>query len=203
AGRRRARVGREPGLQRLQGWLAQARHGERQVGFVTGEAGIGKTTVVDAFLAHAASDPTLWLARGQCVDQHGVGEAYLPVLDALRELCRGPEGEELLALLGQQAPAWLGRLPAFPDRGAVGAVQRRVLGGTRERMLRELADVLEALTAEHPLVFVLEDLHWSDATTLDLVAYLAQRREPARLLLLGTYRPVEAIVRGHPLRAVT
>src|SRR5262249_38144928 len=75
-------------------------------------------------------------------------------------------------------------------------------GGTRGRMLRELADVVEALTVEHPLVLVLEDLHWSDAATVDLVAYLAQRRESARLLLLGTYRPVEAIVRRHPLRAV-
>jgi hypothetical protein len=70
-------------------------------------------------------------------------------------------------------------------------------------MLWEMAEALEALTAERTLVFVLEDLHWSDHATLDLLTYLAQRREPARLLLLGTYRPVEVIVRRHPLRAVT
>jgi predicted ATPase len=69
-------------------------------------------------------------------------------------------------------------------------------------MLRELAGALEALAAEHPVVLVLEDPHWSDYATLDLVAFLAQRRDPARLLVLGTYRPVEVIVRGHPLKAV-
>jgi predicted ATPase len=77
-----------------------------------------------------------------------------------------------------------------------------VLGATRERMLRELAEALEALTTERTLVLVLEDLHWSDASTLDLVCALARRRTPARLLLLATYRPVEVIVRAHPLHAL-
>jgi predicted ATPase len=61
---------------------------------------------------------------------------------------------------------------------------------------------VEALTVERPLILVLEDLHWSDYATLDLISWLAQRREPARLLVLGTYRPVELIVRGHLLQAV-
>ena len=69
-------------------------------------------------------------------------------------------------------------------------------------MLRELAEVVETLTAETSLVVVLEDLHWSDYATLDLLALLAQRRAPARLLLLGTYRPADVIVAGHPLRTV-
>jgi tetratricopeptide (TPR) repeat protein len=68
--------------------------------------------------------------------------------------------------------------------------------------VRELAEVVETLTAVTPLVVVLEDLHWSDYATLDVLALLAQRRAPARLLLLGTYRPVEAIVHAHPLRSV-
>jgi hypothetical protein len=75
-------------------------------------------------------------------------------------------------------------------------------GATRDRMLREMADALEALTADRPLVLVLEDFHWSDHATLDLIAWLARRREPARLLLLITYRPIDVIVRAHPLRAV-
>ena len=69
-------------------------------------------------------------------------------------------------------------------------------------MVRELADVVETLTAETPLVLVLEDLHWSDYATLDVLALLAQRRAPARLLVLGTYRPVEVIVYAHPLRTL-
>src|SRR5262249_36534547 len=73
---------------------------------------------------------------------------------------------------------------------------------TRERMLRELTEALEALTTEQTLVLVLEDLHWSDAATLDLVGYLARRRAPARLLVLGTDRPGEVSVRPHPPHAL-
>ena len=69
-------------------------------------------------------------------------------------------------------------------------------------MLREMAEALEAITGERPLVLVLEDLHWSDAATLELLAILARRREMARLLVLATYRPVEVLVHEHPLREV-
>jgi DNA-binding winged helix-turn-helix (wHTH) protein/predicted ATPase len=196
-------IGREAEVMQLHQWIAQARGGMRQVGFVTGEAGIGKTTVVDAFLAQVAQAPDLWLARGQCVESYGASEAYLPVFEALGQLGRGPDGAQLVAELAQQAPTWLVQMPALLAADALQAVQRRVLGATRERMLRELTEALEVLTTERTLVFVLEDLHWSDAATLDLVGALARRRTPARLLLLGTYRPVEVIVRAHPLRALT
>jgi predicted ATPase len=69
-------------------------------------------------------------------------------------------------------------------------------------MLRELADVLDVLTAETPLVLVLEDLHWSDRPTIECLNYVVQRRTSARLLVLGTYRPVEAAIQRHPLRPV-
>jgi predicted ATPase len=70
-------------------------------------------------------------------------------------------------------------------------------------MLRELAEAVVALTAEQPLVLRLEDLHWSDSSTLELLSVLARWQEPARLLVLGTYRPVEMLQNGNPLRAVT
>jgi tetratricopeptide (TPR) repeat protein len=66
-----------------------------------------------------------------------------------------------------------------------------------------MAEAVEALCAEAPLVLVLEDLHWGDAATVDLVALLARRREAARLLLIGTYRPVDLLTGEHPLRPVT
>ena len=69
-------------------------------------------------------------------------------------------------------------------------------------MLRELAEAMEVLTAARPCVLVLEDLHWSDTATIEWLAYMARRRGPARLLVLGTYRPVEAMVRAHPVRAM-
>ena len=69
-------------------------------------------------------------------------------------------------------------------------------------MLREMGEALDALTADVPLVLILEDLHWSDYSTLDLISYLATRRQRAHLMLIGTFRNVELIVSGHPLKAV-
>jgi predicted ATPase len=171
----------------------------RHVVFVTGEPGIGKTALVDTFLAQVGAATPLWLAHGQCIAHYGAGEAYLPVLDALGRLGWAPGGKRVVEVLGQHAPTWLTQMPALLSAAESEAVQRRVGGVTRERMLRELGEAVEVLTAERPLVLVLEDLHWSDYATLDLLAWLAQRREPARFLLIGTYRPVEVIVREHPL----
>ena len=94
------------------------------------------------------------------------------------------------------------QLPALMSTTEFEALQRRVSGTTRERMLRELAEAVEVLTAERPLLLVLEDLHWSDGSTLEWLAYVARRLDWARLLVLGTYRPVDAIVRAHPVRPV-
>ena len=160
-------VGREREVERLHGWLEQARHGVRQVVFVTGEPGIGKTTVVDAFTAGLAADATLWIARGQCLDHHGMGEAYFPVLDALGRLCREPDGAHLPELLRHYAPTWLEQLPALHRSAVLEAMQRREHSTSRERMLRKFAEAVEAITVDRPLVLVLEDLHWSDHATLD------------------------------------
>ncbi|MBI3801082.1 MAG: AAA family ATPase [Deltaproteobacteria bacterium] len=234
-------VGRETELAQLHRWLEKALHGERQIVFVTGEPGIGKTTVVEAFLEslapgvqgltsehvqgsrfkgqhiflstqHSALStcdsspqpltPSLWIGRGQCIEQYGAGEAYMPVLEALGRLGREPSGRRLVALLRQHAPLWLTQLPALLTAAEREQLQREVQGATRERMLRELAEALAALTAEHPLVLVLEDLHWSDVSTLELLSVLARRQDPMRLLVIGTYRPVEMLGTGHPLRAV-
>jgi predicted ATPase len=108
----------------------------------------------------------------------------------------------VIALLQYYAPTWLAQMPAVLTESEFEAVQRRALGATRERMLREFAEAVEVLTAERALVLVVEDLHWSDVSTVELLAVLARRREPARLLVIGTYRPVDAILQAHPLRAM-
>jgi predicted ATPase len=72
------------------------------------------------------------------------------------------------------------------------ALQREILGATRERMVREICEALEVLTEENSLVLVFEDIHWFDLSTLDLISALARRRAPAKLLLLCTYRPLHS-----------
>jgi DNA-binding winged helix-turn-helix (wHTH) protein/predicted ATPase len=195
-------VGREAELAQLQRWWAETQQGARQIVMVTGEAGIGKTTLVDAFVARVTATAEVWLGRGQCIEQYGAGEAYLPLLEALGHIGRGPEGGHLVELLRQQAPSWLLQLPALVPAEVYDRFQRQGAGVTRERMLRELADAVEALTVERPLVLVLEDLHWSDASTLEWLAYVARRRAAARLLVLGTYRPVDALGRAPSVRIV-
>src|SRR5262245_54368764 len=195
-------VGREAELAQLQQYLDKATRAERQVVFINGEPGIGKTTVVDTFLEQLASSPDLWITQGQCIEHYGTGEAYLPVLEALSRLGRERSREEVVATLAQYAPTWLAQLPALINLHEREGLQRTLLGATQERMLRELTDALEMLTVRHPLILVLEDLHWSDHATVELIAYLAQRRGPARLLVLGTYRPVDILASSHPLKGV-
>jgi len=200
-------VGREEELSRLRDALASSLNGARELVFVSGEAGIGKTTLVQAFVEEAADEKVL-VGLGQCVEQHGAGEGYLPVLDALSRLCRGTEGDRLLAVLRARAPSWLLQLPGLVDPAELELVQQRAFGASPERMLREMTEALEEFSAARPLALVFEDLHWSDPSTLDLIAAIGRRTEPARLLLIGTYRlggaegresPVDALV--HDLAA--
>src|SRR5262249_6295791 len=172
--------GRDAELALLSARLESGAAGRRRLGFVTGEPGVGKAGLGEGVLAQRGDG---WrIGRGQCVEQYGAGEPYLPVLEALGRLGRAAGGEALVEVLRRQAPSWLAQLPSLLTDGDLEAVQQRVQGATRERMLRELVEALDALTAEEPLVLLLEDLHWSDSATIDLLAMLARRAEPARLL---------------------
>src|SRR6266545_3411826 len=201
-GRAAGLVGREAALAQLHQWWVQARQGRRQVGIIAGEPGIGKTALVDTFVGQVTAAEACWVGHGQCVEAYGAGEPYLPLLEALGRLCQGPEGARLVAVLRQYAPSWLGQLPALLPPAEWEALQRTGGPAAPPRMLRELTDALDAFTTEYPLVLVVEDLHWSDRATLAWLAYVARRPDPARLMILGTYRPVEAMVQGQPLRAV-
>ena len=197
-------VGRAAELQQLAELYAKACAGERQIVFLEGPAGIGKTALVDAFLDSppiAGSLAPPWIGRGACIEQHGTHEAYLPVLQALDQLAQRPDADRLVALLRRAAPTWLAQLPWLIGDDAE-ALRQTLQAARPERMLREFAVLTEALTAELTLVLVLDDLHWSDQSTVDLLALLAQRREPARLMVIGTYRPADLTVQDHTLSPV-
>jgi DNA-binding winged helix-turn-helix (wHTH) protein len=193
-------VGRDKTLSLMRRALEKMLAGERQILFVTGEAGIGKTALVDTFARFVAFDPKIRLGRGQCLEQYGTSEAYLPILEAIARLCR--DQEHVVEVLRAHAPMWLLQMPSLLSSAERELLNREVVGATRERMLREMGDALDQLTAEQPLVLILEDLHWSDRSTLDLISYLATQRAPAQLLLIGTYRNAELVASGHPLKAV-
>jgi len=184
-------VGRAAELVELARAFDDARSGRRQVVFVTGEPGIGKTALADAFFDDLRGRQAARIAHGQCLDHHGVGEPYLPLIEAVTRLARAPDGTPLKEILASQAPSWLAQMPSLWTREERSTLEARGRA-TRERMMRELTHAVEAIAAEHPLVLKLEDIHWSDASTLDWLAHMARRPEPAGLMVLATFRPADA-----------
>ena len=158
---------------------------------VTGEAGAGKTTLVDALL-DGLPDGAALVGRGQCVVQHGPSEAYMPVLQALERICRAPGAGDALPALAARAPTWMAQLPWLLDDAGRAAVEARLVGANRDRMLREGVEAITELSVARPVVLVVEDLQWSDLATVDLIAALGLHRGPARLVVLATMRPPDA-----------
>jgi hypothetical protein len=172
---RRARPG---GRTREDARVLELPCGESGRQFVTGEPGIGKTTLVNAAPNSGCRD----LGGTRAVpEQHGAGEA-LPVPDGFR--AGPPGGERIVELPRRHAPAWLLELPLLIRRRAGG----RVGGNNARAHAREMASV-EAMTPG-AVIPALEDLHWADYSTLDPIAYLASPRSRA-LTVIGTYRPVD------------
>lgn len=195
-------VGRESEMDALRSALRSARDRKRTTVFVTGEAGVGKTTLVDVFVEQASEHGQLFVGRGACVEQYGSGQAYLPLLDAIGALCRGPGSSRAVDVFAEHAPTWLAQMPALVRPERLADLQRRASGATQGRTLRELAEAFDALSTEAPVIVSFDDLQWTDPSTAEFVAFLARRRDPARLLLIGTYRSAE-VPRGHPISNVS
>jgi DNA-binding winged helix-turn-helix (wHTH) protein len=184
-------AGRSGEMAVLRGVFGKALQEERQMVFITGDPGVGKTGLVDAFLDQTAAPHGAFIISGSCVEQVGTGEAYQPVLAALGAVCRGPDGERIVELLGRYAPTWLAQMPGLvPDEDLEGLLLR-VQGATQTRMLRELAQAFDVLATERPLVLVLEDVQWADHATVDLLAALGARREASRSVVVATCRRAE------------
>ena len=194
-------VGRDHELGALRACLQRALQGQRQIVFITGEPGVGKTALVDEFQRRAAAEvPTLRIGRGQCVEGFGGAEAYYPALEALGQLCHGAEGKRVVEILAAQAPTWLVQFPALLRREQRQVLQQEIMGATRDRMLREIREALDTLNLEAPLLFLLEDLQWVDPSTVDLISALARQRTTAKTMVIITKRPVDLEVPEHPLK---
>jgi len=191
-------VGREAELDLLAARLARAHAGERQIVFVAGPPGIGKTALVDAFLASPAvrnGAAAAWVGRATCFERHGQAEPLYPVYEALACLAQPPHVERVVGLMRRTAPMWLAQMPWLIGDAEAAALRRSLQGVKAERMPRELAALLDEATVDRTLVLVFEDLHWSDPATVDALTLLAQRPPAQRLLVIGTFRPGEAAAR--------
>jgi DNA-binding winged helix-turn-helix (wHTH) protein len=196
-------AGRVSILAELWQGMGTASAGKVQVVFLTGEAGIGKTALADEFQRQvSASNRAVRFGQGQCVEGFGSKEAFYPMLEAVGRLCHGPDGARVVDTLAREAPTWLVQFPALLTRQHRETLRQEILGATRERMLREICEALAAISVGSPLLLILEDLHWGDSSTLDLISVLARHRAPARIILLATYRPSEVGGSSFPLNAL-
>jgi DNA-binding winged helix-turn-helix (wHTH) protein len=176
-------IGREAALAELRDAWRRAQAGERQLVWVSGEAGVGKTTLINGFVNELGADLVTF---GQCVEHFGTGEPYLPILEAVKELCR--RDPRLVSSMRSVAPTWLVQMPWLVSEADRAHLYTDVGGAHQDRMVREMRELMDRFTANRPLVFVLEDLHWSDAGTLRMMEHFARRPREVRLLWIATFR---------------
>src|SRR5580693_4679479 len=190
-------VGRDGELTRLLGLLDDASNGRPSHALISGDAGVGKTRLV-AELASRASDRGFLVLSGRCAEL-GDSIPYLPLADALREgtTTPGAATEPLVAALA--ARPVLGRL--LPDRDAVAQPGGEVSGLAQQQLFGAVLGLLAELAEGHPVLLILEDLHWADRSTRDLVTFLSRVLHRERVAVVATYR-TDDLHRRHPLRPV-
>ncbi len=185
-------AGRHAELAWLEERLEGAVAGSGGLVLVTGERGAGKSALVGELLRRVRSrSAPMTIVAGRCVEHDGPGEAFQPFLDAIGRLFAGSAREQALELCKTWAPTVgvLLQRALVPDPD--GSLHRQTAGATRERLIREGGDYLEAATRLYPMVLLLEDLHWADAASVDMLRHLARRAARMRILFLGTCRPSE------------
>ncbi|MEU7801378.1 AAA family ATPase [Micromonospora arborensis] len=187
-------VGRHRELSTLRDSLGRARAGEPTTVLVGGEAGVGKTRLLEEFTGWA-TDGEARVLVGQCLELGEAGLPFAPFAAALRAVLR-VDGPEVFA--GYEAE--FARLVPELGRTALAAPSAAPVGDAPRGYLFDLvAELFQRLADARPLVLLIEDLHWADRSTRDLIGFLVRAARPGRLLLVCTYRTDE-LQRGHPLR---
>ncbi|NUW38283.1 AAA family ATPase [Nonomuraea sp. SMC257] len=189
-------VGRAEELASLFQALDEARRGAATAVLLGGEAGVGKTRLVQRFAEQAAHDGTLVLYGG-CVELSAEGLAYAPFTAALRQLVREHGRAKVSALLPEGAERDLARLlPEFGEPSGDGETD-----SGRARLFEQILTLLERLAESRPVVLLIEDIHWADRSSRDLIAFLCRNLSAPQVLIVMTYRS-DDLHRQHPLRPV-
>jgi serine/threonine protein kinase/predicted ATPase len=193
-------VGRLKERTELRAAFASVAAGRGHLLCVTGEPGIGKTTLVEDFLTElAAGDLPCIVARGRCSERLSGTEAYLPWLEALECLLQRSPSGSMAGLMRMLAPSWYHQIvPLSADPCAEEHRDASTGATSQERLKRELSTLLQEVSRVQPLVLFFDDLHWADASTIDLLAFVADRFETMRTLVVGTYRASELRLGNHP-----
>lgn len=200
-GIKRPIVRREQELGVLRSALAEADAARGSFVCLAGEPGIGKTTLAEDFLNEVAADATTRIVvRGHCSERLAETEAYLPVLEALEGLLRTDASATLVRLLRVTAPAWFAQIA--PGREAAPPGESAAEAGSQSAMVREFCNFIVEATRRATVVLFIDDLHWADLSTVDLLSALGRPCSGLRLLVVLTYRPTELLLHRHPFRNV-
>ncbi|HZC43340.1 MAG TPA: AAA family ATPase, partial [Acidobacteriaceae bacterium] len=174
-------VGREQELIRLQTLGRALACGQRQMVFITGATGIGKTALADAACHQMVAMLSASVVCAQCVEGISKKEDYYAVMEILRQMCTSSDGEAAVRILTNMAPAWL---PSSARENESAAPDPRTMS---PKAPGDLCRALEELAKEKAFVLVFEDLQWADDSTLEIISALARRRTPTKLMVLATY----------------
>jgi TolB-like protein/Tfp pilus assembly protein PilF len=190
-------VGREPERLELRTAFKAASAGRGSLLCVTGEPGVGKTTLVEDFLTELVAENQATMARGRCSERLAGTEAYLPLLEALDALvCENPMRA---VMMRQLAPTWYAQVASVKgDDAESQKLLIDVKAASQERMKRELAAFLQAVAQARPLAIFFDDLHWADVSTIDLLNFLAGKFDSLKVLIVVTYRPSDMLLCKHP-----
>ena len=193
-------VGREEELAAMNDEFERAHRGKARMMVISGEAGVGKTTLVEAFVAELdeRGEPAR-IGRGRCSERLAGSEAYLPVLEALESLQKSEQLGSLTRLVRALAPSWYAQLmPPTENDSSAARLAAETAGGSQERLKREIASLLEEGGRMQPIVIWFDDVQWADPSTTDLIGYLARRLDNTRLLIIATARPSALRQARHP-----
>ena len=201
---RAANVGRETQRTQLRRAYQRVKNGRGIVVAVTGEPGLGKTTLAEDIIAELMSGAERPIvARGRCSESLAGSEAYMPIIEAIDSLLRHVSGASLESVLKTVAPTWYGQVATHYTETLTGGQSREPApAASPERMKRELAALIQEASRRQPLVLFIEDLHWADVSTVDMLNYLAGRFEGLRVLVLTTYRPSDMTLSKHPFLGI-
>ncbi len=191
-------VGREQERDKMRRAFQLTSVGRGMMLCITGEAGLGKTTLVEDFLTEIRQEiPACQIARGRNSERLAGAEAYLPFLEALESLLRNPANQSMARVMKAIAPSWYIQLASSQD-SSIERAMAETPTVSQERMKRELVALLQEISRDNPLILFFDDLHWAGASTIDIIAYLATRLPEMRLLMIATYRSAEMLLNKHP-----
>jgi predicted ATPase len=201
---RRQVVGRQAELAALHSGFEEAAAGRGSLLCVVGEPGLGKTTLVESFLHELAASGRPWsLAQGRCSERLAGTEAYLPFLDALDGLLQSEDGASRAQAMKLLAPSWYVQLaPLAAADPTLARVLAEAKQASQERRKRELGVFLREVSRQRPLVMFLDDIHWADPSSVDLLGYLGSKCAEWRLLLILNYRSSDLLRTDHPFGPV-